>query len=101
MRTLSDKLVKGREFLTQMFRRYYESRFDETFSLNDIEYREFGFLFWENSRFVRHFGFLDFSSLKNHIQSEVPQHIYNSAARYERDPQVYLGRIQRRSIETA
>lgn len=83
MRTLSDKLVNRREFLTQMFRRYYESRFDETFFLNDIEYREFGFLFWENSRFVRHFGFLDFSSLKNHIQSEVPQHIYNSAARYE------------------
>jgi DNA primase small subunit len=66
-----------------MFQKYYMTSFKEEFTPSDIEYREFGFLYWYNRKFVRHLGFTNFQSMKDHINSYTPAHVYCSAARYE------------------
>ncbi|TFG05480.1 MAG: hypothetical protein EU536_01890 [Promethearchaeota archaeon] len=71
------------KFLAAMFKAYYETNFERNYYLNDIKKREFGFLYWNNNKFLRHLGFWDVESLKEHIKNDVPQHIYSSAARYE------------------
>ncbi len=83
MRILSDESIDRRNFLTQMFKHYYDTRFEENYFLTDIEYREFGFLFWEIKKFIRHLGFINLKNLTNHLRSQIPQHVYSSAARYE------------------
>lgn len=66
-----------------MFKDYYESKFEETFAVSDIQSREFGLLYWDGNKFIRHLGFSNFNNLYNHVISQVPQHIYCSASRYE------------------
>ena len=83
MRILSEKEINRQQFLAQMFKNYYLSKFDEKYCPTDIEYREFGFLYWDYNKFVRHLGFLNFKYMSEHINSKVPQHVYCSAARYE------------------
>jgi len=66
-----------------MFKNYYNSKFQESLYPSDIQSREFGFLYWDTNKFVRHLGFSSFNNLHNHIISQSPQHIYCSASRYE------------------
>jgi len=83
VRILNEEDTKREEFLSQMFKNYYSSNFNKKNSPTNLEYREFGFFYWDLNKFVRHLGFLNFDSLLNHIISNVPKHIYCSAARYE------------------
>jgi DNA primase small subunit len=76
-----DMIVQG--FLTQMFKKFYFSNFNNEACPSDIGQREFGFFYWDLNKFVRHIGFREFNELLNHIQKKVPKHIYCSAARYE------------------
>ena len=66
-----------------MFKSYYNAKFEESFCPSDIQSREFGLFYWETNKFMRHLGFSNFNNLYNHIISQVPQHIYCSASRYE------------------
>jgi len=67
-----------------MFKKYYTSKFEEGSCPSDIQCREFGFFYWDANKFVRHLGFSSFNNLYDHIVSQVPQHIYCSATRYEK-----------------
>ncbi|MFX1293774.1 MAG: DNA primase small subunit domain-containing protein [Promethearchaeota archaeon] len=80
---MNDKNIKRQEFLSKMFKNYYNSAFNKNYCLKDINYREFGFFYWDLNKFVRHLGFSDLESLSNHVISKVPKHIYSSAARYK------------------
>lgn len=83
MRILTEKDIKRQNFLTRKFKEYYTSNLDEENNPADIELREFGFFYWNLNKFVRHLGFQNVKTLKNHIISNPPKHIYCSAARYE------------------
>ncbi|NVM31556.1 MAG: DNA primase small subunit PriS [Candidatus Helarchaeota archaeon] len=80
---MNKKELNRRKFLTQMFKNYYNTKFNKVNCPSDIEHREFGFVFWDYDKFVRHVGFINFEDLANHINSQIPRHIYSSAARYE------------------
>ncbi|MHA1648755.1 MAG: DNA primase small subunit domain-containing protein [Candidatus Helarchaeota archaeon] len=78
-----EKSINRQKFLAEKFRTFYVSKFKKECNISDIEYREFGFFYWEPSKFVRHLRFINIENLAKHIISKVPKHIYSSAARYE------------------
>ncbi|HUY00858.1 MAG TPA: DNA primase small subunit domain-containing protein [Candidatus Deferrimicrobium sp.] len=78
-----EKEIETQKFLTQMFKNYYSSHFNERYCPTDIEFREFGFVYWDANKFMRHLGFLNFKDLSNHVSSNIPKHVYCSATRYE------------------
>jgi len=80
---LSENTAKRDKFLAAAFKNYYNSKFNELYCPSDIKFREFGFFYWDPNKFIRHFGFLDFNTLHNHVSTKVPQHVYCSATRYE------------------
>ena len=49
-----------------MFKNYYNTKFNKVNCPSDIEHREFGFVFWDYDKFVRHVGFETvFKNLEN------------------------------------
>ena len=83
MNWLSENNSKRDKFLALMFKNYYSSKFNAIYCPSSVQFREFGFFYWDPNKFIRHLGFPDFNSLHNHVISKVPQHLYCSATRYE------------------
>lgn len=73
---------KSLNFVMKIFRRYYKNL--SPFSVEKIEQREFGFMFFNKEGMVRHTAFKSVNELSLYLRKHVPAHVYYSTAFYER-----------------
>ncbi|AHC51557.1 DNA primase [Sulfolobus acidocaldarius SUSAZ] len=78
---ISISLQGQSKIIYQIFRSYYENAVLEL--PQDIELREFAYQPFNSDTYVRHLTFSSVDELKSFILSNVPLHLYFSAARYQ------------------
>lgn len=69
-------------YLTDLFRRYYQSEAETVEAPPEIRQREFGFLPFEGRTMFRHIAFDDARQLRSYLVENAPAHVYYSSAYY-------------------
>ncbi len=70
-------------YLKRLFQAYYTEKRKEIPYVNMFDYREFGFIPWDEKVFMkRHMSFKNHDSLTKHLIDNGPRHVYSSGALY-------------------
>jgi len=72
---------KNLYFAMKIFKEYY--RRNTPYEVDEIEKREFGFMFFDREGMARHLSFKSVSELAEYLRKHVPLHAYYSSAFYE------------------